>query len=102
MGEKCLADRVADLVVSHARQQIHQIRHPAAHGSDTFGLQLFLVGIEVVCQAAEIGIQQQGAVVETAVQGFAIGRSGDLPVTFWGFHHQVIAPGRFRRRPQRL
>jgi hypothetical protein len=50
--------------VGNARQQLDQIGHAAAHGGNAFGLQLFLIGIEVVRQAAEIGVQQQGAVVE--------------------------------------
>ena len=73
MGKEGFLDRLADLRVSDVRQKLNQVGHAPPHGSDPFGLQFFLVGIQVVRQTAEIGVKKKGAVVEAAIQCFAIG-----------------------------
>ena len=52
MGEERLLNRLANLLMGNARQQLDQIGYPSAHGGNAFGLQLLLIGIEVVGQAA--------------------------------------------------
>jgi hypothetical protein len=45
MGEERLLNRLANLLVGNARQQLDQIGYPSAHGGDAFGLQLLLIGL---------------------------------------------------------
>ena len=73
MLKKGFGNGGANLLMGDARQQIDQIRHPTAHGGDAFGLQLLLIRVEIVRQTAEIGVEQQGAVVKAAIRRFAIG-----------------------------
>ncbi len=102
MVEKGLANRIADLLMGDARQQFREVRHASAYGGDPFRLQLFLVRIEVVCQTAQVGIQQQRTVVEAAIFGLAIGRAGDFAIAFGGLHHQIVAPGGLGRNAERI
>ena len=84
------------------RQQFAQIGHPAAHRGDPLGRQLLGVGVEVVGKAAEIGIQQQGAVVKPAIQSLPIGRPRYLALPVRGGHQQIVATGGKRLDPQSL
>ena len=52
MAEERLLDRLANLLMGNARQQLNQVRHPPAHRGNAFSLQLFLVRVEVVGETA--------------------------------------------------
>ncbi len=100
--EKRLGKRLAHLLMIDPRLQLAQVRHPAAHRADPLGGQLLGVGIEVVGEAAEIGVQQQGAVMEAAIQGLPIGRTRYLALPVRSGHQQIVATGGKGLDPQPL
>ena len=102
MRKERLAHGLTDLLVCNARQQFDQICHAAAHGGNPFGLEFFLVGIQVVRQAAQIGVKKQSAVVEPAIHRFAIGGAGHFAISVGRFDHQIVTSGGFRRHAERI
>lgn len=93
MGKEGVAQGLHHLLMIQTRQQLAKVRHPASHRADALGRQLLGVGIEVVDEAAEIGIQQQGTVVKAAIMGLPVGRTRHLAIPVRGRHQQVVAPG---------
>ena len=93
VAEEGLLQRLAHLLVIEARQQLAEVGHPAAYRADALGRQLLGVGIEVVGEPAEVGVQQQGAVVKAAIMGLPIGRARHLALPVRGRHQQIVAPG---------
>ncbi len=94
--------RIAHLMVVNPRQQFAQIGHPTAHRADPLGRQLLGVGVEVVGEPTEIGVQQQGAVVKPAIQGLPVSRPRYLALPVRGRHQQVVATGGKGLDPQSL
>ncbi len=93
VAEEGLAQGLAHLAMVDARQQLAEVRHPAAHRADPLGRQLLGVGIEVVGESAEVCVQQQGAVVKAAIMSLPIGRARHLALPVRGRHQQIVAAG---------
>ena len=75
MGEKGLGYGLANLLMGDPRQQLGEVGHAGTYRGNAFRRQFLFIRIEIVCQAAKVGIEQQGAVVEATIFGFAIGRA---------------------------
>ena len=75
MGEKGLGYGLANLLMGNFRQQFGEVGHAGTYRRNAFRRQFLFIRIEIVCQAAKVGIEQQGAVVEATIFGFAIGRA---------------------------
>ena len=75
MSEKGLGYGLANLLMGDPRQQLGEVGHAGTYRRNAFRRQFLFIRIEIVCQAAKVGIEQQGAVVEATIFGFAIGRA---------------------------
>ncbi|MOA59242.1 hypothetical protein D3C78_1838110 [compost metagenome] len=73
MSEESLNDGVTNLLMVDFRHKLGQVGDPGTHGGNAFRLQFFRIGIEIIRQAIEIGIQQQRTVMKTTILSFAVG-----------------------------
>ncbi|MOA40533.1 hypothetical protein D3C78_1624190 [compost metagenome] len=77
----------------YPRQQLAEVGDPAAHRGDPLGRQLLGIRVQVVRESAQVGVQQQGAVMKTAIMGLSIGGARDLAIPVRGRHQQIVATG---------
>ena len=57
MGEKGLGYGLANLLMGDPRQQLGEVGHAGTYRRNAFRRQFLFIRIEIVCQAAEVGIE---------------------------------------------